>query len=299
MRRKRSDINVFSMSALDLFACALGAFVLLAVVFLPFFPNTGDHPGVAEAVMERLARAEANVADLQAASAEKDATIAEIGRQVAGLQSQNSSLQSELEDALSSVQFPAVDIVIALDSTGSMSGQINGLRSEIGQFATLMRSLSPSVGMGIVEFKDRCDTPVLRTFNLVEINQASLARLQTFANQISARSGACNTEHPEAVLDALRAATEMPWRPASRVRMVLIITDNPAYPEEVEASFALAAAFRSRAPGNAVSTALVVTPGADPQARPFLSQLAREGGGQAVDAGGSFTAMVLLALAET
>ena len=65
MKRKTTEVNVFSMSALDLFASALGAFILLAVIFMPFFPNTGDHPKISEAMRERLANAEARAAQLQ------------------------------------------------------------------------------------------------------------------------------------------------------------------------------------------------------------------------------------------
>lgn len=40
MRRNKSrEINIFSMSALDLFASALGAFILIAIVALPYYLN--------------------------------------------------------------------------------------------------------------------------------------------------------------------------------------------------------------------------------------------------------------------
>jgi len=42
MKGRNRDINIFSMSALDLFASALGAFILIAVVLFPYFPNTGS-----------------------------------------------------------------------------------------------------------------------------------------------------------------------------------------------------------------------------------------------------------------
>ena len=42
MKTRSKDINIFSMSALDLFASALGAFILVSVVLFPYFPNTGD-----------------------------------------------------------------------------------------------------------------------------------------------------------------------------------------------------------------------------------------------------------------
>lgn len=41
MRRQKSkEINIFSMSALDLFASALGAFILITIVVLPYYLNT-------------------------------------------------------------------------------------------------------------------------------------------------------------------------------------------------------------------------------------------------------------------
>lgn len=42
MKVRSREVNVFSMSALDLFASAMGAFMFLAIIALPFFPNTGD-----------------------------------------------------------------------------------------------------------------------------------------------------------------------------------------------------------------------------------------------------------------
>jgi cell division protein FtsL len=40
MRRKNKEINIFSMSALDLFASAMGVFILIAVVALPYYLKT-------------------------------------------------------------------------------------------------------------------------------------------------------------------------------------------------------------------------------------------------------------------
>ena len=39
MKKRSREISIFSMSTLDLFASALGAFMLITVVLLPFFPN--------------------------------------------------------------------------------------------------------------------------------------------------------------------------------------------------------------------------------------------------------------------
>ena len=67
MRTRSREINIFSMSALDLFASALGAFILIAVVLFPYFPNTGDS---AERVAEVRAQLERAQSELQAAQSQ-------------------------------------------------------------------------------------------------------------------------------------------------------------------------------------------------------------------------------------
>ena len=66
MKRKNREISIFSMSALDLFASAMGAFILIAVVMFPYFPNTGtaDQRDLDEA-LERLQQGEADNVALQ------------------------------------------------------------------------------------------------------------------------------------------------------------------------------------------------------------------------------------------
>ncbi len=77
MKRANREINIFSMSALDLFASALGAFIVVSLVLFPYFPNTGEAPpssidsasaaGVSPAEIEALRR------QLAGAEAELDA----------------------------------------------------------------------------------------------------------------------------------------------------------------------------------------------------------------------------------
>ena len=44
MRRRSREINAFSVSALDLFASALGAFILMTIIFMVFFAKTSPDP---------------------------------------------------------------------------------------------------------------------------------------------------------------------------------------------------------------------------------------------------------------
>lgn len=57
-RRKSREINIFSMSALDLFASALGAFILIAIIALPYYLKV-------EPVLKKLKIAENNIKQLK------------------------------------------------------------------------------------------------------------------------------------------------------------------------------------------------------------------------------------------
>lgn len=328
MRRRNTDINIFSISALDLFACSLGVFVLLTVVFLPFFPNTGDHPAVSEATLQRLSAAEERVSELSAQVDQKEAENASLRAQNDSLNQSVKTLESDLEFTQESIQiltsalsdtqkinteqfeqlisrtnsrqsgslieFPPVDIVVVLDSTGSMRAQIDGLKAEITNFSRLMRELSPSVGMGVVDYKDRCEAQPVRSFDLVEMNSLSIPKIQAFANQIQPGGAFCNSDGPEALKSALESASLMQWREESDVRLIVIITDNSAYPEEEAEALRLAQAFTTRGKGYSIGAAQV---GADRNTKRFLTELVDAGGGELVPGGGSFTTTVLLSLA--
>ncbi len=74
MRRRNRELNIFSMSALDLFASAMGAFMIIALISLPYYLKT-DHSLMAEANRQR------EVANRQRAEAERLMQEAEDARQ--------------------------------------------------------------------------------------------------------------------------------------------------------------------------------------------------------------------------
>ena len=200
--------------------------------------------------------------------------------------------------------FPPLDLVIALDTTDSMHKQVKGLKNEIEQIASLLLKFAPSVGIGVVDFKDRCEgRRATKVFPLVEMNDVSIRRLSEFTRSIKRGNYTrCNRDHEEAVNLALDRAVAMPWRHRAKVRIIVIITDNPAYPGTQSAVLQQAAQFAASRDGNRVSTVHVPTwrhalgIAKSPE---FLERLAKAGKGQFVGGGGSFTATILLALADT
>ena len=323
MKRRNREVSIFSMSALDLFASALGAFILIAIVMFPYFPNTGmaSEAEMDEALEKLRVAAEGNdeltqiadeleqaidglrteleacrneLAACRAENTSQQARIDDLEGQVASQQTQIDAQQNRIND----LEFPHLDLVIALDVTGSMRDVIEGLKAEIDGLSSVLQRLAPSVGVGVVAFGDREWPRPLTQFPLVDIGAGgNRTSLTGFVDSLSVNMGQepDNPDPPEAVLAAVRAAADMPWRSQAERRQVIVITDNPAYPEEVEATVAAAAAFAAGGRGGSVSTVFVDTDG-DEGTEAFLRRVASEGGGQAVRAGGSMTANLLLSL---
>ncbi|MEM8786462.1 MAG: VWA domain-containing protein [Pseudomonadota bacterium] len=292
MLRRSREISIFSTSALDLFASGMGAFVLIAVVMMPYFPNTGDSPERIQEVKAALASAEETIED-------QSAQIDDLRGQAETLQKAKEKLEKDLEAERNkpTVAFPPLDIVILLDTSGSMDRQVSGLRTEISQLTQLLLRLTPSLGVGIVDFNDRC-LGAPRPFNLRLMQGAAIGELQAFVRTMRARGVACNTDSPEDAFRALNLATQMAWRSAARVKSIVLITDNPAYPEQLNAAYASASQFAARGRGHRVSAVFVPTSN-QAMGEPFLKEIARRGGGEFVVGGGSMTATILLALAGT
>ncbi|MBE0437856.1 MAG: hypothetical protein IBX56_18905, partial [Methylomicrobium sp.] len=84
MRRRNREISIFSMSALDLFASALGAFVLLTLILLPYYLK--ESPPELSARMaqlrEQLTRQEQLLEQQQQARSEAEARARQLQQQV-------------------------------------------------------------------------------------------------------------------------------------------------------------------------------------------------------------------------
>ena len=272
------------MSALDLFASALGAFMLLAVVFFPFFPNAGSSEERLEDVKKQLEEAieKKDTAEREKVSAndakkEAEDKTKEVEKEIAELDKHP-------------INFPDIDIVFALDTTGSMGATVNSLKSEIGGFAALMSAWAPSVGIGMIDYKDQCEVPdkEIRRFELVQITPSTLSRLQAFAN-LASSGGSCNPTTPESMGKALDVASNMAWRSISKIRMIVIIADAPPYDNERVTTQNAAQAFNAR--GNA-ETVSVVLAGGSSNTEVYLRELVAAGGGELVK-GKVFTASIL------
>ena len=192
--------------------------------------------------------------------------------------------------------------MIALDVTSSMGPQVAALKAEVGQLSDLLSRMAPSFAIGLVAFGDRHWERPTTTFRLRTISGPTLDRaaFRGFVNDLTVRMGlgrGGNQDPPEAFFEALIEAARMPWRQTAERKVIVLVTDHPAYPEEVGRSISAAAAI-ARIPGHRVSTVYINSQGvANPEVEGFLQQVAQAGQGQFVrDVGGSLTVNLLLSL---
>lgn len=271
MKRRNREINIFSMSALDLFASGMGAFILLAFVALPFFPNT-----VTEEEVQDLQ------SELRRAKGERDEARKE-REQARAEREQAKRKAEESAKRVSELEVPDLDLVICLDITGSMVDQIESLKSQVASLAEILNKISPT-GIGIVAYGDKDAWKPHPGFYLRTVS-TDVAAVQAFVAGLSAGMGQQRDSYDlaESISLALEQAesVNMNWRPQAEVRQVVVITDASAKDE----SAALVVAERLRASNVQVSAVWIKGryPEGWEEAEDFLRELSERGGGEFVD----------------
>jgi hypothetical protein len=116
----------------------------------------------------------------------------------------------------------AVDVVFAIDTTGSMGGLIDGAKRTVWSIATHIRQTSPNADLriGLVAYRDIGDEYVTRDMALTTDLDAVFAELSGFR----AAGGGDTPEDVDAALDD--ALHKMQWR-ANAKKLVFLVGDAP------------------------------------------------------------------------
>ncbi len=121
---------------------------------------------------------------------------------------------------------PAVEVVFVLDTTGSMSGLIEGAKSKIWSIANSIATANPRpvIRMGLVAYRDRGDEYITRLTSLTDDLDAVYADLMGF-------QAAGGGDGPESVNQALNeAVTGFDWsREATTLRLIYLVGDAPPH----------------------------------------------------------------------
>jgi len=121
---------------------------------------------------------------------------------------------------------PAVEVAFVLDTTGSMSGLLEGAKRKIWSIATTIVDTNPDadIRMGLVAYRDIGDDYVTRTFDLTTDIQDVYANLL----EMKARGGG---DWPESVNEALDVAVnKLKWTQGAETRrIVFLVGDAPPH----------------------------------------------------------------------
>ncbi len=112
MRIPERDTAVFSTSAIDLFASALGAFILLVMLLFPYYRHAGPDDSFARTqdVVERRRLAAVDLVDLKARQEQLQSELEQLSRANMGREQQISRLRKELMDINNQLAALPVDI---------------------------------------------------------------------------------------------------------------------------------------------------------------------------------------------
>lgn len=162
-----------------------------------------------------------------------------------------------------------VDVVFAIDTTGSMGGLIASAQRTMWSIATRVRQLEPGADLrlGLVAYRDTGDAYVTRPFALTGDLDAVYAELAGYA----AEGGG---DLPENVAAALAVALELDWRRGA-TKLVFVVGDAPPA-DRGDAPAYDVLAQRAAARGIAVHA---IRCGGDPRTAESFERLAALGGG--------------------
>jgi len=126
---------------------------------------------------------------------------------------------------------PSVDVVFAIDTTSSMQGEIEAVKTRLKQMVAEIDAGTPvpKVRVGLVAYRDRGDAYVTRKLELTR----DIDRVVQELSKLRAEGGG---DTPEDVQEALRVAvTELKWDPAPKTSRVLFLVGDAGphfYPGE-------------------------------------------------------------------
>ena len=166
-----------------------------------------------------------------------------------------------------------LDLVLVIDTTGSMGGVINDVKANVAQLIARLSAGGGVVRVGIVAYRDSHDEYVVRSLPLTTLDPTGTAVLNGFVAALQAAGGG---DWPEKLDAALEVATGMAWR-GDVAASIVVLADAPAHPQDQQNALATAEAFATKIPGAQVS---LIDTGSGGHA--FMRALPRRGGGQYV-----------------
>ena len=240
MRRPSRDTTVFTTSAIDLFASALGAFILLVMILFPYYRNAGSDDAFSrtQEIQERRRLASGQIEELLAAQRVSQSEVQDMDEANRGIQAAISRLQEKmasiktqlaeepvvapepveeiveepealvagLEFSILGLATEAKTFVIVVDMSGSMLSYTDLMIKSVQE---VLEPLDESNQFAIVGYQGN-PAPVLWTYpnrGLVQATPENLDSAREFTRSLARRfSGSTPTHY--ALLSALEYPAE-------------------------------------------------------------------------------------------
>jgi Mg-chelatase subunit ChlD len=118
---------------------------------------------------------------------------------------------------------PRLDLVFAIDATGSMADEIAKLKRSMREVAERIAALpqAPDLCFGLVAYRDRGDAFFVRGADLTN-------DLAAFQQELDALEAGGGGDYPEALAEAVHTAVHrLSWRGEGTARMIVLLADAP------------------------------------------------------------------------
>lgn len=294
MRRPSRNIEIFSLSALDLFACALGAFIIITILLFPFYQKTLPLIQQVSALTSQLSASQA-AAQAQAKEIEQlkgqlqaaQAQAADIGK----LQAQVQALQRQLAQQAATPQprpQPSRFVILGIDPKVKsyvilvdMSGSIAQVRWQgrvLNTFASIIKDMDASYSIQVIGFQGdggQIRLPQWQSGNqLAALNPQNKAEATSFVQGLMSR-----VDGGTPTLAALRAALDY------NAEAIILISDGAPSPDG-SAPYVVSEITRLNAGRKIIHCVAVGNFTTDTRFIDFLTQLAERNNGQVAASAG-------------
>jgi von Willebrand factor type A domain len=231
MKRVDRSVVILTMSALDTLATAIGVFVLLVALLMPYYQNSFDLEETITALRVAHEQNAAQLEDVKERSAEESAKAAAALTEAQQISAQAAAIEKAIQrqpkpsrkpaDDTKGRVIDALDLIFVIDSTASMTPVIGDLASSLASVVRVLERMVPSIRIGVAAYNDR-DTGQVPVVVLPPTSaNEHLDRVIAFLAQIRASTIGSRTIEEDVHL-GLEAATLMKLRPEVRQSFVLI-----------------------------------------------------------------------------
>ena len=191
-----------------------------------------------------------------------------------------------------SLREKGLDVVIALDTTGSMGPVLSEARARVNAIIMVLSAIVPRFRLGIVAYRDQGDAYIVKKSKLTPYHWEAVR----FLDGLEPAGGG---DTPEAVLAALREASRNYAWVSEGTRIMIIVGDAPPHPNEQSEAESIARSFRKDRGIIHTITCSALSTGSDSRLlKTAFGKLSTAGGGRALEltSGGSLSETLLPAI---